>query len=143
MTNASNIPGPSKGIRIDRWLWAARFYKTRSAAKSAVEGGKIHVDGARTKPAKDVRIGQSIVLRRAQTETTVIVDALSEQRGPAPIAQTLYHETLESIESRQLLSSRRKMERAGLQVPSNRPNKKERRDLLKLKNTNDPSQSQA
>ncbi len=120
-------------VRIDRWLWAARFFKTRSLAKAAVEGGKVHVDGQRSKPAKAVRVGQTVEVRKGTVLMTVIVRDLAEQRGSAPIAQTLYEETPESIEKREIMSSRRKMERAGLQVPSTKPSKKDRRDLRKLK----------
>ncbi|MDG1134463.1 MAG: S4 domain-containing protein [Pseudomonadales bacterium] len=121
------------GIRIDRWLWAARFFKTRSLAKTAVEGGKVHVDGQRTKPAKELRLGQTLTIRKGLQEQTVVVEALSEQRGAATIAQTLYKETPESIELREISVSRRRMERAGLTVPSGRPNKKDRRALSQLK----------
>lgn len=120
-------------VRIDRWLWAARFFKTRSLAKTAVEGGKVHVDGQRSKPAKAVRVGQTVEVRKGTVLMTVIVKDLAEQRGSAQIAQTLYEETPESIEKREIMSSRRKMERAGLQVPSTKPSKKDRRDLRKLK----------
>ena len=121
------------GIRIDRWLWAARFFKTRSLAKTAVEGGKVHVDGQRTKPAKELRLGQTLTIRKGLQEQTVVVEALSEQRGAATIAQTLYKETPESIELREISVSRRRMERAGLTAPSGRPNKKNRRALSQLK----------
>jgi ribosome-associated heat shock protein Hsp15 len=121
------------GIRIDRWLWAARFFKTRSLAKTAVEGGKVHVEGQRTKPAKELRLGQTLTIRKGLQEQTVVVEALSEQRGAATIAQTLYKETPESIELREISVSRRRMERAGLTVPSGRPNKKDRRALSQLK----------
>lgn len=127
------------GVRIDRWLWAARFFKTRSLAKNAVEGGKVHIDGARVKPAKEVHVGQKVTISRGQFESTVVVAGLSQQRGPATIAQTLYEETQASIETRQALSARLRMERAGLKVPTHRPSKKERRDLRKLKDSNDPS----
>jgi ribosome-associated heat shock protein Hsp15 len=120
-------------VRIDRWLWAARFFKTRSLAKAAVEGGKVHVDGQRSKPAKTVRVGQTVEVRKGTVLMTVIVRDLAEQRGSAQIAQALYEETPESIEKREIMSSRRKMERAGLQVPSTKPSKKDRRDLRKLK----------
>jgi ribosome-associated heat shock protein Hsp15 len=125
-------------IRIDRWLWAARFYKTRSLAKAAVEGGKVHLDGQRVKPAKDIRVGQSLAIRRGDNLQTVTVTGLSDRRGPAKIAATLYAETAESIETRELLTSKRRMEKAGLTVPSNRPSKRDRREIAKLKNTHDP-----
>jgi ribosome-associated heat shock protein Hsp15 len=102
-------------------------------AKTAVEGGKVHVDDQRTKPAKELRIGQVLTIRKGILLQTVIVDALSEQRGPATVAQTLYTETPESVELREISVSRRRMERAGLTVPSGRPNKKDRRALTQLK----------
>ena len=122
------------GVRIDRWLWAARFFKTRSLAKRAVEGGKVHLQGSRVKPAKEVHVGQSMSIRRGDSEVTVVIADLSEHRGPAKAAQALYAETAQSIEARELASSRRRMEKAGLQVPASRPSKKDRRDLRKLKN---------
>ena len=130
------------GVRIDRWLWAARFFKTRSLAKGAVEGGKVHLDGSRVKPAKEVRVGQTLTIRRGDLEITVLVAALSAQRGPAKVAQTLYEETVESIEQRESVVARRRMERAGLQVPANRPSKKDRRDLRKLKGLDQQWQDQ-
>ena len=123
-------------VRIDRWLWAARFFKTRSLAKSAVEGGKVHLDNQRVKPSKEIRLGQALEIRRGDTVQTVIVLALSEQRGPAARAQTLYEETAESIEQRELRKSARRMERAGLTVPSGRPDKKDRRALAQLRDLN-------
>ena len=120
-------------IRIDRWLWAARFFKTRSLAKQAVEGGKVQLDGKRVKPAKSVQVGQTLEVRRGTVNQTVVICGLSAQRGPAKVAQTLYEETPESIESRETARARRAMERAGLKVPSAKPSKKERRDRTKLK----------
>jgi len=129
----SEASASQRGIRIDRWLWAARFFKTRSLAKHAVEGGKVHLEGQRAKPAKEIRVGQQLTIRRGDTEMTVVVAELSEQRGPAKVAQLLYNETAESIELREAASARRRMERAGLQVPSSKPSKKDRRDLRRLK----------
>lgn len=130
---AEPTEAPDATVRIDRWLWAARIFKTRSLAKTAIEGGKVHVDGQRTKPAKEVRIGQTLTVSRGSTEITLVISALSEQRGPAKVAQLLYNETDESIEQREILSSRRRMERAGLQVPDSKPSKKDRRSLKKLR----------
>ncbi len=130
-----------QGVRIDRWLWAARFFKTRSLAKHAVEGGKVHLQGQRAKPAKEVRVGQELSIRRGETVMTVVITQLSAQRGPAKVAQLLYEETATSIEQRQAISARRRMERAGLRVPSGKPSKKERRDLRRLK-TLDPAEEQ-
>jgi ribosome-associated heat shock protein Hsp15 len=121
------------GVRIDRWLWAARFFKTRSLAKAAVEGGKVHLESSRVKPSKEVQVGQQLEIRRGDTFQVVIIETLSEQRGSATVAQTLYTETPESIEQRELRKSVRRMERAGLNIPSSKPDKKNRRALAQLK----------
>ena len=120
-------------VRLDRWLWAARFFKTRSLAKTAIEGGKVHVDGQRVKPAKEIQIGQQLQITRGHVEQIVIVAGLSERRGPAKVAVTLYEETQASVEQRQRLAAQRRMQNAGLTVPTTRPTKKGRRDLRKLK----------
>jgi ribosome-associated heat shock protein Hsp15 len=120
-------------VRIDRWLWAARFFKTRSLAKAAVEGGKVHLESSRVKPSKEVQVGQQLEIRRGDTFQVVIIETLSEQRGSATVAQTLYTETPESIEQREVRKSVRRMERAGLNIPSSKPDKKNRRALAQLK----------
>lgn len=131
-------PDPAENpVRLDRWLWAARFFKTRSLAKTAIEGGKVHLDQQRVKPAKEVRIGQTLEIRKGDTVFEVVVDALSDKRGAAPVAQTLYTETDTSIEQRQADAARRRMERAGLKVPESKPSKKQRRDLRRLKTQSD------
>jgi ribosome-associated heat shock protein Hsp15 len=121
------------GVRIDRWLWAARFFKTRSLAKAAVEGGKVHLESSRVKPSKEVQVGQQLEIRRGDTFQVVIIETLSEQRGSATVAQTLYTETPESIEQREVRKSVSRMERAGLNIPSSKPDKKNRRALAQLK----------
>ena len=121
------------GVRIDRWLWAARFFKTRSLAKAAVEGGKVHLESSRVKPSKEVQVGQQLEIRRGDTFQVVIIETLSEQRGSATVAQTLYTETPESIEQREVRKSVRRMEQAGLNLPSSKPDKKNRRALAQLK----------
>lgn len=120
-------------VRIDRWLWAARFFKTRSLAKTAIEGGKITIEKMRAKPAKEIRVGQTIEIRKAETLFCVVVVALAEKRGSATIAQTLYRETNESVEARESFQALKRMQRAGLRVPDTKPSKKQRRDLRKLK----------
>ena len=127
-----NIVGTTT-VRIDRWLWAARFYKTRSLAKAAIEGGKIHLEGQRVKPAKEIRLGQTLQISRGQMEQVVVVTGLSDKRGSATIAATLYTETEDSLELRQRQSAQRRMQNAGLVVPASRPTKKGRRELRKLK----------
>ena len=123
-------------VRIDRWLWAARFFKTRSLAKQAIEGGKVHLNGQRVKPAKEVQVGATLTIRRGAMEQTVTVDALSDQRGPSRVAQGLYTETDASIEKRESLRAQRGMEGAGVTVPSRKPSKKDRRELQRLKEAN-------
>ena len=120
-------------VRLDRWLWAARFYKTRSLAKTAVDGGKVHLNGARTKPAKEVGPGDRLTVTRGEVEQTVTVVDVAERRGSATVAATLYEETPESIDTRERLRSERRMRAAGLTVPQSRPNKKQRRALRELK----------
>ena len=101
---------PLDQIRIDRWLWAARFYKTRSRAKIAIVGGKIVVNGAKAKPSREVRVCDNLSIRRGNDEIDIVVVALSDQRGPANVAQALYSETPESIERRAELKAQRRRE---------------------------------
>ncbi len=129
------------GVRLDRWLWAARFFKTRAQAKAAIEGGKVdfHLDRAedsstsKPKVSKEIAVGDYLTVRRGWTEETFVIDALSENRGNASIARTLYTETERSIERRETEVARRRMERAGLAIPSSRPSGRDRRELRKLK----------
>ena len=124
---------PLDQIRIDRWLWAARFYKTRSRAKIAIVGGKIVVNGAKAKPSREVRVCDNLSIRRGNDEIDIVVVALSDQRGPANVAQALYSETSDSIERRAALKAQRRMERAGLRMPKSKPRKRDRRHLLRMK----------
>ncbi|MFZ5560215.1 MAG: RNA-binding S4 domain-containing protein [Pseudomonadota bacterium] len=114
-------------VRMDKWLWAARFYKTRSQAKAAIEGGKVHVEGQRVKVGKEVRPGMVIELRQGFDEKTVEVKALSEVRGPASVAQQLYEETPESLAARARRQAQRQAQ--NLAHPDHRPSKKERRQI--------------
>lgn len=124
---------PAERVRLDRWLWAARFFKTRAQAKAAIEGGKIEIAGNRPKVAKEIEPGTELSIRRGPEELVVIVTALSEQRRGAKEAQLLYEETPQSIERREAARARRQMERAGLRIPQRRPNKQERRAIDALK----------
>ncbi|WP_116743955.1 ribosome-associated heat shock protein Hsp15 [Actinobacillus suis] len=119
-------------VRLDKWLWAARFYKTRSIAKAMIEGGKVHYNGQRAKTSKTVEVGAIIKLRQGNDEKEVIVTALSDQRRDAPEAQLLYQETEKSIKQREAIAFARKAN-APMPHPDRRPNKKERRDLVKFK----------
>lgn len=120
-------------IRLDKWLWAARFYKTRSIAKDMIEGGKVHYEGHRVKASKEVSLGAQIRLRQGFDEKTVVVMALSERRGNATAAAALYEETEESIEKRQLAAEQRKAMSSAVPVSDNRPNKKQRRQIIQFR----------
>ena len=114
--------------RTDKWLWAARFFKTRAKAKEAIEGGKVHVNGQRAKPAKELSVDDELVIRQGYDEKTVTVLKLSDQRRGAPEAQLLYQESAESLEKRETLALQRKS--AGQHLMSKtKPNKKERRQI--------------
>ena len=120
-------------VRIDKWLWAARFYKTRSLAQQMVEGGKVHVDGQRVKASKPVRVGQVIVLRQGEVQLEVEVLALAEKRGSAPQAALLYQETQDSIARREQVSAERRAAIVSAPHPDHRPDKKARRDLRRFR----------
>jgi ribosome-associated heat shock protein Hsp15 len=115
-------------VRIDKWLWAARFYKTRSLAKSAIEGGKVHIDGQKSKPSRTLEVGVMLTLRQGEDSKTIEVIALSEKRQGAPEAQLLYSETEQSVEQREKKSSERSAF-YGAMPASMRPNKKQRRQI--------------
>jgi len=120
-------------VRLDRWLWAARIFKTRNQAKQAIEGGRVHYNGRRSKSAREVGVGAELEVTRNFQALTLVVDALSDRRGPAPEAQLLYHETETSITRRAAEQERRRLQRAGLQQPPGRPDKHDRRALAELK----------
>jgi ribosome-associated heat shock protein Hsp15 len=119
-------------IRLDVWLWAARFYRTRSLAKQAIEGGKVDVNDHRGKPAKSVAIGDIITLNRGEERLEVRVLGLSDQRGSAPVAQELYAETDASAAARAVERETRRLTMAGQARPPTRPDKRARRQLLEL-----------
>lgn len=119
-------------VRIDKWLWAARFYKTRSLATQMVTGGKVHYNGLRIKPSKNVEIGAKLLITLGLIQKEVIVKELSSKRLSAPLAAELYSETKESIEKREQKAFERKYISKST-APLTKPNKKERRELLKLK----------
>lgn len=124
-------------VRLDKWLWAARLFKTRSLAKQAIEGGKVHYNGARSKVSKDVEIGATLTVRQGWDEKELRVKALSEQRRGAPEAQLLYEETEQSLQRRENASGQRKaLQGMGL-ISKERPNKKQRRQIHRFKNQND------
>jgi ribosome-associated heat shock protein Hsp15 len=129
MSNADE----SDRVRIDKWLWAARFFKTRSLATEAIAGGKVEVNGEHAKPAKAIKPGDQVRLRLGPYEHILIVRALAERRGSAAIAQGLYEETAESKQAREKLSAQLKMAPAAFVFEEKgRPTKKDRRDLSRF-----------
>jgi len=117
-------------VRIDKWLWAARFFKTRSMAAQAVSGGKVHLNGARIKPARIVQIGDELRIRRGEVEFVVIVQDIADRRGPAREAQLLYEETEASIRLREEMREQKRLEAAGrMYGPIKRPDKRARRQI--------------
>lgn len=121
------------GVRLDKWLWAARFYKTRALAREMVDGGKVHYNGQRSKPSKIVELNAQITLRQGNDERVVVVKNITEQRRPASEAMLLYEETAESIEKREKVALARKLNALTMPHPDRRPDKKERRDLMRFK----------
>lgn len=124
---------PLTEVRADVWLWAARMYKTRSLAKQAIDGGKVTVNGAGCKPSKMLHVGDHVRLTRGEERLELEILALSEQRGPASTAQTLYRETETSRVAREQAREQRRLSGAGLNHPPVRPNKQQRRELRRLK----------
>jgi ribosome-associated heat shock protein Hsp15 len=120
-------------VRLDKWLWAARFYKTRSAATGAVLGGRVHLNGARVKPAKDVHIGDAVVVTVGVVRRTVEVTGLSERRGSAAAAATLYAESAESVAAREQAALERRLARPVGADLGARPTKLDRRRLEALR----------
>lgn len=119
-------------VRLDKWLWAARFFKTRALAKAAIEGGKVHCRGERCKPSKEPKIGEELVIRAGFDERTVVIRALSAVRKGAPEAQLLYEETADSLTRREQAAAMRKAGALGVETDG-RPSKKQRRDLQRFR----------
>ncbi len=130
-------PSPPQEVRLDKWLWAARFYKTRAIAREMIEGGKVHYNGQRTKPGKHAELNAELVLRQGNDLRTVVITGIAGQRGSATDASLLYRETPESIEKREAQAVARKLHALTMPHPDRRPDKKERRHLIKFKLTGD------
>lgn len=122
----------SEETRLDKWLWAARFFKTRSLAADAINGGKVEVNGNRPKPSRGVRVGDRLNIRRGLYEWTILVKDLSRLRGPAAQAQQLYEETEESARKRAAAAAQLKLERPPQFHTPGRPSKKDRRAVLRF-----------
>ena len=119
-------------VRLDKWLWAARFFKTRALAKAAIESGKVHCKGERCKPSKEPKVGEELVIRAGFDERTVVIRALSAVRRGAPEAQLLYEETADSQVRREKAAAMRKAGALGVETDG-RPSKKQRRDLQRFR----------
>lgn len=133
MAGAEVRAAPAAGLRIDKWLWAARFFKTRALATEAVSGGKVHVNGERCKPARRVHPGDRLTIHRGQQTWEIDVRAVNDQRRPATEARELYTETPESEARREAESKRRRAERAVADAaPSGRPDKRQRRQIRRF-----------
>ena len=120
-------------IRVDKWLWAARFFKTRSIAKTAIEGGKVHLDGQRVKVSREIVVGETLVIKQGWDEKEVVVLGLSAQRGPATVARELYEETATSIEKREREAQARKAAGGAVARPTQKPGKHHRKALERLR----------
>mgnify|MGYP001764314625 CR=1 FL=1 len=131
MSNSTNESGAER-LRIDKWLWAARFFKTRSLASDAVDGGKVHLNGVRVKPAKTVSIGDTLEIRIGPFQFVVVVCGLSPRRGPASEAAKLYQETEESRSVRESLAAQLKAEAVHGEVRQGRPTKRDRRHIVRF-----------
>ena len=121
-------------LRVDKWLWAARFYKTRSLATEEIDKGRVRVNDAEVKPAKEVKVGDTVTLRQGPSTRTLVVRAISDKRGGAPQAQLMYEETEASLALRAQLTEQRRLEPAST-LAHGRPTKRDRRDIDKANNT--------
>lgn len=129
----STQPPNPEAVRLDKWLWAARFFKTRSLAKQAIEGGKVRYNDQRCKVSKEVEIGARLNVTQGWDDIEIDVLALSAQRGSAPQARLLYAETADSIARREKAAAERKAQSAGMPQSPDRPNKKQRRMIHRFK----------
>lgn len=131
----SQKDAPLTKVRADKWLWAARFFRTRTLAKEAIEGGKVHMNGQKIKTSKELHVGDTLTIRQGSAsvseQKTITINALSDTRGNAAIAQTLYTETEESIATRAFFAKQRKLQ--NLAKPASKPDKKQRRDIERFK----------
>lgn len=120
----------STGVRLDKWLWAARFFKTRSLAAEEIAKHRVEVNGQPVKASRDLKLGDMVRLRQGDVQRTVLVRALSTVRGPAPVAQTLYEETADSVAAREAHARQRRLApEPALTIVQGRPTKRDRRQL--------------
>lgn len=125
-----STPPDTSSMRLDKWLWCARFYKTRALATEEISKGRVTVNGQPAKPARDLRCGDTVALRQGPVERTVTVRGLSGARGPAPVAQQLYEETPDSIAAREKAAEQRRLApEPAAALQQGRPTKRDRRDI--------------
>lgn len=124
-------------VRLDKWLWAARFFKTRSVAREAVSGGKVHLNGNRAKPGRSISIGDELRIQRGDDEYVIKVVEPSMRRGPAVVARTLYEESEENRNRREKLADERKLEHQAHLTRERRPDKRQRRRIVRFKSSFD------
>lgn len=124
---------PTDDTRLDKWLWAARFFKTRALAAEAIDGGKVHLNGERVKRSKTIKVGNEVRVRIGPFEHQVIVKSTSDRRGSASVAATLFTELDESRAAREALLEQHRMERAAGAVDVGRPSKRDRRQIDQLR----------
>jgi len=127
-----SVDQPADGVRLDLWLWAARLFKTRSLARQAIDTGKVEVDAQRVKPARVLRIGDALAVQRGEERFELTVAGLSDTRGPARIAQTLYVESESSRTRREAERALRTAQRAGYRAPETKPDKRARKLIRAL-----------
>jgi ribosome-associated heat shock protein Hsp15 len=130
-----SAPGttPQSPVRLDKWLWAARFFKTRAVARAAIQGGKVQLNGARSKPGKTLSLGDELRIQRGEEVLLVKVLVISDRRGPATLAQTLYEESPDSRARREQLAAQRSVERAAHAGRERRPDKRQRRQIIQFR----------
>lgn len=131
--NTKNRQQDLLSVRLDRWLWGTRFFKTRALAKQAIEGGKVHLNGQRTKPGRAISCGETLTIRRGHDLYTVEVLGLTEKRGPAKVAQSLYQESEDSRIAREKAAEMRRIQQLSESPPSHRPDKRQRRKIHQFK----------
>ena len=137
MKKSNSITLDINTVRLDKWLWAARFYKTRAVAKQAIESGKVRIDGQRVKVGRALKIGELLSIRRGDDLYQVEVVDLAEKRGPAEVAQRLYEESKDSISSRFQAAEVRRNQRMAMVQPGHRPDKRQRRNIHQFKQSID------
>jgi ribosome-associated heat shock protein Hsp15 len=123
-------------VRLDKWLWAARFFKTRALATEAINGGHVHLNGSRPKPSRTLAVGDELTIKKGQETFAITVLVLADKRGPASIAQQLYEEDEASRLKREQLAEQRRLEAAAQPCQQRRPDKKGRRQIIRFINKN-------